>query len=72
MTPQAPVDMSYGYPYGSPQRRPSRRKPSSAVNDARNDVSEGGKTTSENTTPMHSAAKQSRESPSQPEGAVSE
>ena len=72
MTPQAAADVSYGYTYGSPQRRPARKKQTGAASDARNDVSEGGKTTSANATPLRPAAKQNRESPSQPEGVVSE
>ena len=68
MTPQAPANVGYGHTYGSPQRRPARKKQAGAANDARNDVSEGGKTTSA----LRPAAQHNRESPLQPEGVVSE
>jgi len=76
MSPQQ--NFGYGYPpYGSPHRLGSYRQPnnnssiSEEVNDARNDVSEGGKTTSEST-PLHTVAKQARESPTRTEDAVAE
>jgi hypothetical protein len=76
MTPQEQTNMGYSYAYGSPRRTQSRKKQASAiseeVNDARNDVSEGGKTTSVNNAMLRPSSKQSRESPNQTGGVYSE
>ncbi|KAG7344038.1 hypothetical protein IV203_022046 [Nitzschia inconspicua] len=69
MTPQEQAHLGYTYAYGSPRRPQSCKKETNSsceeVNDARNDVSEGGKTTSVNRTLLQPSSKQSRESPNE-------
>jgi hypothetical protein len=67
MTSQEQANIEYSYRYGSPRRTQSRNKKQSRliseeINDARNDVSEGGKKTSVNNTTLRPSSKQSRES----------
>jgi hypothetical protein len=62
--------------YGSPRRTQSRKKQTRSIseemNDARNDVSEGGKTTSVSNITLRPSSKQSRESPNQTETVYAE